>query len=131
MAKIFLDKIVFEKEIEVTASEYTVSTDYEMPMYSWAGQEILSTRRPIKFLHELKLVWTTDDIIAESDKKDYIVGDNFIILPEPPNGYQYVLKEDGRKKCAKCGKRTEFYSIAPYSSKYDGEPICAKCIDGK
>jgi len=34
-----------------------------------------------------------------------------------------------RVKCAKCGKETERYTVAPYGSRYDGTPICAECID--
>jgi hypothetical protein len=31
--------------------------------------------------------------------------------------------------CCRCGQETLFYTIAPYGSKDDGDPICAKCLD--
>jgi hypothetical protein len=32
--------------------------------------------------------------------------------------------------CCRCGKETLFYTIAPYGSVDDGDPICAECFDG-
>ena len=32
--------------------------------------------------------------------------------------------------CCRCGKETLFYTVAPYGSVDDGDPICAECFDG-
>lgn len=31
--------------------------------------------------------------------------------------------------CCRCGKETLFYTIAPYGSVDDGDPVCAECFD--
>lgn len=52
-----------------------------------------------------------------------------VVLPAPPEGYEYVLQMTHRKKCAKCGKKTEFYTTGCFGSRYDGLPVCAECLD--
>ena len=32
--------------------------------------------------------------------------------------------------CCRCGKETLFYTIAPYGSVNDRDPICAECLEG-
>jgi len=46
----------------------------------------------------------------------------------PTTGLQVTVTRF-RVKCAKCGKETENFVTAPYGSKWDGDPICAECID--
>lgn len=78
-------------------------------------------------------------IIVEFDRNDkderyeacklYKSNSDVLILEKPDEGYYYQLTEESRKRCAKCNSLSEYYSIAPYGSKFDGEAICANCID--
>jgi len=51
------------------------------------------------------------------------------VVEYPEMGVNIQFTVSYRVHCAVCGKYTEFYTTAPYSSKHDGDAICGECID--
>lgn len=117
-------KLKLDLPVSARIYKYEIEPELKEPEWSWYETRISVAEKFTKFRHTLELEWFTDSI-SNGVAIDYEV----MIMPVPPDGYEYVLNSSNKKKCAKCGKSTEFYSIAPYGSKYDGEPICAECMD--
>jgi hypothetical protein len=70
---------------------------------------------------------TATDLLAALDELEKVKEENERLKKENKQMRDSTAKE---VVCCRCGKETLFYTIAPYGSANDGDPICAECLDG-